>query len=57
MTDLPEDFRDLLVELADAGADFVLIGGHAVRGEAEVEPQAVIAVGDSIVVSLDDVRL
>lgn len=28
--DLPEDFRDLLVELADASADFVLVGGHAV---------------------------
>ena len=30
MSDLPEDFRDLLVELADAGAEFVLVGGHAV---------------------------
>ena len=30
MTELPEDFRDLLVELADAGADFVVLGGHAV---------------------------
>jgi hypothetical protein len=30
MTELLEDFRDLLVELADAGADFVVIGGHAV---------------------------
>lgn len=30
MTELPDDFRDLLVELADAGADFVVIGGHAV---------------------------
>jgi hypothetical protein len=27
--DLPDDFRDLLVELHDAGADFV-VGGHAV---------------------------
>lgn len=27
---MPEDFRDLLVELADNGADFVLVGGHAV---------------------------
>jgi predicted nucleotidyltransferase len=26
---LPDDFRDLLVELADAGAEFVLIGGWA----------------------------
>ena len=30
MTELPEDFRDLLIELADVGADFVLVGGHAV---------------------------
>ena len=27
---LPEDFRDLLVELAEAGADFVIVGGYAV---------------------------
>lgn len=27
--ELPDDFRDLLVALADAGADFVLIGGWA----------------------------
>jgi hypothetical protein len=27
---LPDDFRDLLVALVDAGADFVLIGGWAV---------------------------
>lgn len=27
--ELPEDFRDLLVALADARADFVLIGGWA----------------------------
>ena len=30
MLDLPDDFRDVLVALSDAGADFVLIGGHAV---------------------------
>ena len=30
MIELPEDFRDLLLELADAGAQFVLVGGHAV---------------------------
>ncbi len=30
MIELPEDFRDLLLELADQGADFVLVGGHAV---------------------------
>jgi hypothetical protein len=28
--ELPEDFRDLLIELHDAGADFVVLGGHAV---------------------------
>jgi len=28
--DLPADFRDLLVELADASAEFVVLGGHAV---------------------------
>ena len=30
MIDLPADFRDLLIELHDAGADFVVLGGHAV---------------------------
>jgi predicted nucleotidyltransferase len=30
MIDLPADFRDLLLELADAGAEFVVLGGHAV---------------------------
>lgn len=30
MIELPDDFRDLLLELADAGAEFVLVGGHAV---------------------------
>jgi len=28
--ELPDDFRDLLVALSDAGAEFVVIGGHAV---------------------------
>src|SRR5689334_9461541 len=28
--DLPEDFRDLLIELSDAGAAFVIVGGYAV---------------------------
>jgi hypothetical protein len=28
--ELPDDFRDLLVELHDAGAAFVVLGGHAV---------------------------
>jgi hypothetical protein len=27
---LPDDFRDLLLELSEAGADFVVLGGHAV---------------------------
>lgn len=30
MTTLPTDFRDLLTELHDAGADFVVVGGYAV---------------------------
>lgn len=30
MIDLPADFRDLLIALHDAGAEFVLLGGHAV---------------------------
>ena len=29
-TELPEDFCDLLLDLADAGAEFVLVGGYAV---------------------------
>jgi len=28
--ELPEDFRDLLLALHDAGAEFVVLGGHAV---------------------------
>ena len=30
MIELAEDFTDLLIELADAGADFVIVGGYAV---------------------------
>lgn len=30
MIELPEDFRDFLIELVDAQAEFVLVGGHAV---------------------------
>lgn len=30
MIELPDDFRDLLIELSDNGAEFVLVGGHAV---------------------------
>jgi hypothetical protein len=30
VNELPEDFRDLLLELVDVGAEFVLVGGHAV---------------------------
>ena len=30
MIDLPADFRDVLVCLHDAGAQFVVVGGHAV---------------------------
>lgn len=28
--ELADDFRDLLIEFADSGAEFVLVGGHAV---------------------------
>jgi hypothetical protein len=28
--ELPDDFRDLLIALREAGADFVVLGGHAV---------------------------
>lgn len=30
MTELPDDFRDLLVELDEAGAHFIIVGGYAV---------------------------
>lgn len=30
MIELSEDFRDLLMEFSDAGADFVVVGGYAV---------------------------
>jgi hypothetical protein len=30
MVELPDDFRDLLLALCDAGAEFVVVGGHAV---------------------------
>jgi hypothetical protein len=30
LIDLPDDFRDVLIELHEAGADFVVLGGHAV---------------------------
>ncbi len=30
MIELPDDFRDLLVELDEAGVDFVVVGGFAV---------------------------
>ncbi len=30
MNELPEDFSDLLLGLVDVGAEFVLVGGHAV---------------------------
>lgn len=36
MIELPEDFRDLLVELHDAGAAFVVVGGHAVAFHGHV---------------------
>jgi len=30
MIDLVDDFRDLLIELSDADAEFVVVGGYAV---------------------------
>lgn len=36
MVELPSDLRDLLVELARAGADFVVVGGHAVAFHGHV---------------------
>jgi hypothetical protein len=36
VTELPPDFRDLLVELHDAGADFVVVGGYAVAFHGHV---------------------
>lgn len=36
MIELCDDFRDLLVELADAAADFVVVGGHAVAFHGHV---------------------
>ena len=36
MIELPTDFRDVLVELADAGASFVVIGGYAVAFHGHV---------------------
>ena len=36
MIELPDDFRDLLVELADASADFMVVGGHAVAFHGHV---------------------
>jgi hypothetical protein len=30
MIELPDDFRDLLLALSEAGAEFVVLGGHAV---------------------------
>jgi hypothetical protein len=30
MIELPQDFRDLLLAQAAAGAEFVVVGGHAV---------------------------
>jgi hypothetical protein len=34
--ELPDDFRDFLCELVDAGAEFVVVGGHAVAYHGHV---------------------
>ncbi len=36
MIELPDDFRDLLIALHDAGAAFVVVGGHAVSFHGHV---------------------
>ena len=36
MIELPADFRDILIELADVGAEFVVLGGHAVAFHGHV---------------------
>lgn len=36
MTVLPDDFRDLLVELDEAGAEFIIVGGYAVAYHGHV---------------------
>lgn len=36
MIDLPKDFSDLLIELGDAEADFLVLGGHAVAFHGHV---------------------
>lgn len=34
--DLPDDFRDILCELTDAGVEFVVVGGYAVAAHGHV---------------------
>jgi len=47
MIELPEDFRDLLIELRGAEADFVVLGGHAVAFPGTlVPPEAPTLRGD-----------
>lgn len=36
MIELPQDFRDFLIALHDAGAEFVVMGGHAVSFHGHV---------------------
>jgi hypothetical protein len=36
MIELPDDFRDLLIELSDSGAEYVVLGGHAVAFHGHV---------------------
>jgi len=36
VTVLPDDFRDLLVELDEAGAEFIIVGGYAVAYHGHV---------------------
>ena len=41
---IPDDFRDLLVELVDAGARFLVVGGYAVVvREADAGPLGAVS--------------
>jgi len=50
MITLLDDFRDLLLELSEAGAEFVVLGGYAVafHGHARATKDLAIAHGQSV---------
>jgi hypothetical protein len=43
MTDLFEDFRDLLLELDRGGVEFVIVGGYAVSYYASISSRNCLA--------------